>query len=117
MLFIFKAPSPTKAITGRSGSAYLAAIAYGTAAPIDANPPDREAFIPRRIFRSRANQLAQEPESLVMTARSGNRGDNSQVTRCGLTGSAGCRARSSSVFHQSLTLASMVLRQSPARFG
>ncbi len=45
--------------------------------------------MPRRIFRSRAYQLAQEPESLVMMARSGSRGDNSQVTRCGLTGLAG----------------------------
>src|SRR3954468_20260711 len=116
MLFICMAPSPTRAITGRSGSAYLAAIAYGTAAPIDANPPERDAFMPRRIFRSRANQLAQEPESLVMITRSGNRGDNSHVTRCGLTGAAGWRARSSSLFHQSLTLLSIVLRQSPAGF-
>ncbi|MHC2621453.1 hypothetical protein ACVIW2_003485 [Bradyrhizobium huanghuaihaiense] len=45
--------------------------------------------MPRRIFRSRANQLAQEPESLVMMARSGRRGDNSQATSCGLTGAAG----------------------------
>src|ERR1700753_4385894 len=68
MLFICIAPSPTKAITGRSGWANLAAMAYGTAAPIDARPPDSEHFMPRRIFRSRAYQLAHEPESLVMMA-------------------------------------------------
>jgi hypothetical protein len=72
--------------------------------------------MPRRIFRSRAYQLAQEPESLVITARSGSRDDNSQVTRCGLTGFAGCRARSSSVFHQSLTLPSMEFRQAWSGF-
>ena len=72
--------------------------------------------MPRRIFRSRANQLAQDPESLVMTARSGSRGDSSQATRCGLTGLAGCFARSSSVFHHSLTSSSMVLRHLPVCF-
>src|ERR1700733_15644793 len=92
MLFICIAPSPTRAITGRSGCANLAAIAYGTAAPIDAGPPDSEHIIPRRIFTSRAYQLAQEPESLVMIARSGSNGDNSQATRCGLTGLALLRA-------------------------
>ena len=67
--------------------------------------------MPRRIFRSRAYQLAQEPESLVMIARSGSRGDNSQETRCGLIGLAGCMARSSSVFHQSSVQPSIFLRQ------
>src|SRR5947207_1754191 len=100
MLFICMAPSPTSATTGRSGWANLAAIAYGTAAPIEARPPDSEHLMPRLIFRSRAYQLAQEPESLVMIARSGRRGDSSQATRCGLIGEAGCIARSSSVFHQ-----------------
>jgi len=47
-----------------------------------ASPPDSEHIMPRRIFRSRAYQFAQEPESLVMIARSGRRGDNSQATRC-----------------------------------
>jgi hypothetical protein len=68
--------------------------------------------MPRRIFRSRAYQLAHEPESLVITARSGSRGDNSQVTSCGLIGFAGCSARSSSVFDQSLTLPMILLRHS-----
>ena len=67
--------------------------------------------MPRRIFRSRAYQLAQEPESLVMIARSGRRGDNSQATRCGLIGWAGCMARSSAVSHQSATCFSMCSRQ------
>src|SRR5439155_16533932 len=93
------------------GCANLAAIAYGTAAPIEASPPDSEHIMPRRILRSRAYQLAQDPESLVMIARSGRRGDNSQATRCGLIGSAGCIARSSSVFHQSRVQPSMLLRQ------
>src|SRR3954453_242413 len=99
MLFICIAPSPTTAMTGRSGCANLAAIAYGTAAPIDASPPDSEHFMPRRIFRSRAYQLAQEPESLVMIALSGSSGDNSQVTRCGLIGFAAAMARLYRVFH------------------
>src|SRR6185437_7138191 len=88
MLFICIAPPPTSAMTGRSGCANLAAIAYGTAAPIDARPPDSEHIMPRRILRSRAYQLAHDPESLVMIARSGRRGDSSQTTRCGLTGLA-----------------------------
>src|ERR1700740_3485723 len=111
MLFICMAPSPTNATTGRSGWANLAAIAYGTAAPIEARPPESEHIVPRLIFRSRAYQLAQEPESLVMIARSGRRGDNSQATRCGLIGLAGCIARSSNVSHQSRVQPSISLRQ------
>ncbi len=68
MLFICIAPSPTSAMTGRSGCANLAAIAYGTAAPMEARPPESEHIMPDRIFRSRAYQLAQEPESEVMIA-------------------------------------------------
>src|ERR1700738_3567617 len=83
MLFICIAPSPTNAITGQSGCANLAAMAYGTAAPL-------EAIMPRRIFRSRAYQFAHDPESLVRITRSGSLGDSSQATRCGLTGLAGC---------------------------
>src|ERR1700760_3916815 len=75
MLFICMAPSPTSAMTGRSEWANFAAIAYGTAAPIEASPPDSEHFMPRRILRSRAYQLAQEPESLVIIALSGSRGE------------------------------------------
>src|SRR5215472_895351 len=107
MLFICMAPSPTNAITGRSGWANFAAMAYGTAAPIEARPPESEHIMPRRIFRSRAYQLAQEPESLVKIARSGSRGDNSQKMRCGLMGLAGCIARCSRVFHHSRMFASM----------
>ena len=57
--------------------------------------------MPRRIFRSRANQLAQEPESLVMMARSGSRGDSSQVDALRIDRRRPAAvARSSSVFHQ-----------------
>src|SRR5271166_822171 len=83
---------------------------------MDARPPESEVIIPRRILRSRAYQLAQEPESLVTIAPSGRRGESSQVTRCGLTGFAGCMARSSGVFHQSLTLRSTFSRQPPFDF-
>src|ERR1700761_1320570 len=85
MLFICIAPSPTIAITGRPGCANFAAIAYGTAAPIDASPPDNDAIMPRRIFRSRAYQFAHEPESLVRMTLSGRRGDSSVKARCGFT--------------------------------
>jgi hypothetical protein len=59
--------------------------------------------MPRRIFRSLAYQLAQDPESLVTIAFSGNRADTSHATRFGLTGSAGCIARSPKSFHQAAT--------------
>src|ERR1700710_61112 len=85
MLFICIAPSPTSATTARSGKANFAAMAYGTAAPIDASPPDSEHIMPRRALRSRAYQLAHEPESLETIALAGIRGDNSQTVRCGLT--------------------------------
>src|SRR6202012_5571184 len=78
MLFICMAPSPTSAMTGRSGCANLAAMAYGTAAPIDASPPDSEHILPRLILRARAYQWGREPLSLVLIARSGRRGDKSQ---------------------------------------
>ncbi len=42
---------------------------------------------------------------------SGSSGDTSQNTRCGLIGSAGTIARSSSVFHQDATPSSTVFRQ------
>src|SRR4051812_29311081 len=74
MLFICIAPSPTSAMTGRPGWANLAAIAYGTAAPIEASPPDSEHIWPRWIFRSRAYQFAHDPESLVMMASGGSWG-------------------------------------------
>ena len=69
---------------------------------MEARPPDSEHIWPRRIFRSRANQLAQDPESEVMIARSGMRGESSQVTRCGLTGLALAIAREVSRAHRGL---------------
>ncbi len=60
---------------------------------------------------SRAYQLATEPESPVRMHVLGQRGDSSQKTRCGLIGSAGAIARSSSVFHQAATPFSIVSRQ------
>src|SRR6266702_7508185 len=92
-------------------------MAYGTAAPIEASPPDSDAIMPRRIFRSRAYQFAQDPESLVRITRSGSRGDSSQATRCGLTGLAGCIARSSSVFHHLETLLAISFRQAGSVFA
>src|SRR5450756_838663 len=83
MPFICIAPSPTNAIATRSGWANFAAIAYGTPGPIVASPPESDAIMPGRIFRSRAYQLAHEPESHVRMQRSGKRGDSSQHTRCG----------------------------------
>ncbi len=56
--------------------------------------------MPFRIRTSRAYQFAQDPESLVRITSSGRRGDSSQVTRCGLTGLAGCMARLSIRSHQ-----------------
>ena len=44
--------------------------------------------MPARSCRSRANQLAAEPESAVRMQPSGRRGESSQKTRCGLIGSA-----------------------------
>src|SRR3569833_4425473 len=78
---------------------------------MEAKPPEREAIMPRRIFRSRAYQLAQDPESLVRMTLSGNLEDNSHATRCGLTGLAGCMARPSSVFHHSPAFLTIPSRQ------
>src|ERR1700748_3966502 len=76
-----------------------------------AKVPESVAFIPSRIFRLRANQLAEEPESAVMIQLSGNFGDNSENTRCGLTGLAAFMALASTTFHQSLTFFSLSSRQ------
>src|SRR6185437_16209708 len=84
---------------------------------MEARPPDSEHIMPRRILRSRAYELAQEPESLVMMARSGKRGDNSQTTRCGLIGLAVWPARSSRVCHQSLVQPAISLRQFVSDFS
>src|SRR5665213_2484975 len=78
---------------------------------MEARPPESEHIMPRRIFKSRAYQLAHEPESLVMIARSGKREDNSQVTRCGLMGFAEVSARASSTCHHSDTPFSILVRQ------
>jgi hypothetical protein len=72
--------------------------------------------MPRRIFKCLAYQLATEPESAVMIALSGSRGDNSQNTRCGLSGSALAIARFSSVSHHSLTPLSMPRRHGDSFF-
>jgi hypothetical protein len=53
MAFICMAPSPRRAI----GMGELCSVAYGTAAPMDASPPETEHIMPRRIFRSRAYLL------------------------------------------------------------
>ena len=60
--------------------------------------PDSDAIIPLRIFTSRANQFADEPESELRMApsSSGSRLDSSKNNRCGLIGSALSSARSSS---------------------
>ncbi len=117
MPFICIAPSPTIAITGRSGCAYLAAIAYGTAGPMVASPPDSDAIIPCRIFRSRAYHLAAEPESQVRMQLSGRRDDNSQNTRCGLIGLASFIARSCSTCHQRDTLSAIWSRHAWSCFA
>ncbi|SAL88940.1 hypothetical protein AWB74_08813 [Caballeronia arvi] len=117
MLFICMAPSPTSAMTGRSGNANFAAIAYGTAAPIDASPPESEQCMPRFTFKSRAYQLATDPESLVTMAFAGTRVDNSQTVRCGFTpATLVASARFSSVFHQSSIQPSMRLRHERSDF-
>ena len=72
--------------------------------------------MPRRILMSRPYQLATEPLSPVMMTFSGSRLEHSQNTRCGLIGSAGSIARSSSVFHHLATSCSMSRRQWPASF-
>src|ERR1700761_4823115 len=84
---------------------------YGTAGHIVASVPDKVAFMPSRIFRLRANQLAEEPESAVMMQLSGNFGESSRKTRCGLMGSASFMALASTTFHQSLTFFSISSRQ------
>src|SRR6059058_885071 len=102
MPFICIAPSPAYAIATRSGYANLAAITYGTPGPIVARLPLSDPIMPRRNLRSRAYQLATEPESAEITQSSGRRFDASQKTRWGLIGFASFIARASSVFHHSL---------------
>src|SRR4051812_14553393 len=76
-----------------------------------ASDPESEPIMPRRNLRSRAYQLADDPESAETMQRSGNRGDNSQNKRWGLMGLAVSMARASNTSHHSRTLASMRSRQ------
>src|SRR5919201_2162849 len=85
--FIWNAPSPTKAITGRSGYANFAATAYGVPGPIVARVPDSDAMLPFFIFSCRAHQFVDEPESAVTIASAGRRCESSQTTRWGFIGS------------------------------
>src|SRR5437879_6112377 len=101
MPFIWNAPSPMQAMATRSGNANFAAITYGTPGPMVARFPESDPIIPLRNFRSRAYQLAVDPESAATMQRSGSRGDSSQNTRCGLIGFAEVMARVSSSFHHS----------------
>ncbi len=110
--FICIAPSPTIAIAGRSGCVNFAAMAYGTPGPIVAKVPLKEQRMPSRILRSRAYQLADDPESHDTITRSGSRGDSSQKTRWGLSGSPSSMARSSTISHHSRTPSSTVSRHS-----
>ena len=64
-----------------------------------------------RNFSCRAYQLADDPESAVTIALSGSRGDSSQNSRIGLTGSASTMASASMTSHQRATLDSIVSRQ------
>src|SRR6201993_3138982 len=90
-----------QAMATRSGKANFAAMTYGTPGPIVARFPDSDPIMPSRNLRSRAYQLAVDPESAAMMQRSGSFGDSSQNTRSGLIGSAGVMARSSTSFHHS----------------
>src|SRR3569833_2652363 len=60
--------------------------------------PESDASMPRRSLRSRAYQLAAEPESAATMQRSGKRGDNSQNTRCGYMGRVLLYARATRSF-------------------
>lgn len=72
--------------------------------------------MPLRIFRSRANQLAADPESAARMQSSGRRELSSEKTRWGLIGSASFIARDSSKSHQSATPDSTCSRQDRSAF-
>ncbi len=72
--------------------------------------------MPRRIFKSRANQFAALPLSAERMQRSGSRGESSQKTRCGLIGLASFIARASSTFHHSAMFASIFSRHERSVF-
>src|SRR3954453_6141720 len=97
-------------MTGRSGQPILAPIPYGTPGPMVARLPDSDPRI-RPLKRSiRAYQLADEPESAVTIASSGNLGDSSPNSSIGLTGSASTAASFAIVSHQRATSDSMPSR-------
>ncbi len=82
--FICIAPSPVIAIATRSGYANFAAMAYGTAEPIVASPPESDHFIPRRIVRCRADQFVEVPASALRTQFAGSRASSATKTSSGL---------------------------------
>src|SRR2546423_5764507 len=61
--------------------------------------PESDAIIPVLIFKSLANQEAEDPESAERMQFSGSLFDNSQKTRCGFRGYAAFIARASNIFH------------------
>src|SRR2546423_13476443 len=61
--------------------------------------PESDAIIPVLIFKSLANQEAEDPESAERMQFSGSLFDNSQKTRCGFSGYAAFIARASNIFH------------------
>ena len=115
MPFICMAPSPSKAMAGRSGWANLAPMAYGTPGPMVASVPDSEPRCSVAVnFRCRAYQLAADPESDETMALAGSRSESSQNSRWGLTIpslSLSVMAWRCMVSHQPDTLASTVSRQ------
>ena len=117
MPFICIAPSPTKAMPGRSGWAHFAPITYGTPGPMVARVPDSEPRTPAGNFRWRAYQLAADPESAAMIALAGMPLDSSQKIRIGLTGSASVIAVRCTVVHQLATCFSICLAPGPVGFA
>ena len=96
MPFICMAPSPTNAITGRSGWANLAAERRA--------PPGPSWRACPTAIRScrRASEVAGVPvgganQSAVTIASSGSRGESSRRAACGLTGSASTRSPAASM--------------------
>mgnify|MGYP003624072980 CR=1 FL=1 len=81
--------------------------------PIVASDPETDAIMPRRIFTSRAYQFVPDPVSQAIMHFSGRRGESSQKTRWGLSGSAEFIARFSSTSHQLLIFFSIPSRHEP----
>ena len=93
------APSPTIAITTRSAKAKFRDNRIRNSRTHRSQIPGKEAIMPRLIFKLRANQFADEPESELREQFSGRRGESSQKTRCGLIGWASLMALASSTPH------------------